>query len=142
MPDLDLDTRIRRIEKRTQYLPSRFAGGSSPQAKTHKVIQVLYGQTVAGLDCIKHTATLPSAVVSLPVLNVEATSFTPDGVGSAYLFIDGVQQLTKVLVYNQNRIHPHMLLQGVAISTYATAQILITASSPAAYQTFYIPFGI
>jgi hypothetical protein len=114
-------------------------GGISSSVEPHKALQILYGQTAGGLDNVGYVATIPS---ELPLFNdVYASSFSPIGVGSAYLWTDGVRNDVPVLILNSNKIYPNMLISGQVVTTFASQQIKVTGSNPETFQTFYIPYG-
>jgi hypothetical protein len=100
--------------KRTFGQQTIGGGGSAPAAAapTHKVLQILYGQTVAGINCIKHTGTIPTSVSPdfSGASYVFNTSFSPEGIGSAYLWTDGIRSENPVYVVNRNEIYNHLLL--------------------------------
>lgn len=111
------------------------AGTSTP----HVVLQVLYGQEIDGLNLVKYVSEIPTEIPAIS--GTFATSFSPDGVGSAYLWTDGVRNDTPVLIFNSNKIYPNLLISGQVVTTFATKQIKVTGSSPETFQTFYIPYG-
>lgn len=114
-------------------------GGAAAPVVPHEVLQPLFGQIVAGVNCIKHTGVVPTSV-PISGYDVFATSF-PTGIGSAYLWSNGVRSTDPVMVLNDNPIYPHLLMQGATITTYQTIAISGAGSNPPVYFDFYLPFG-
>lgn len=110
--------------------------GSKPDI----AVKILFGQELSNFDGILSVSASPSGFTQ--ITDVDATSFTPDGIGSAILYIDGVDK-GKVLVLNKNPIHPHFLLSGVTIRSLTTENLnCVDAGGHPATQLVYIPYGV
>jgi len=106
---------------------------------TRTVLQLLYGQDISGLKVIKYAAAVPTELPEFT--NVYATSFATDGVGSAYVWTNGIRDIVPKLVFNNNLLYPHLLVTGQIITSTITVRIKITGTDPERFQTFYVPYG-
>lgn len=102
------------VEQRVRGIPSRFAGGGS--VTPVRVGRVIGGNTLTGsLPGIKWIST-PASVAT--AIDPYADPALADGVGYAYLYLDGVQQFepdttpTRVLLYHYLTFIRYALLGG------------------------------
>ena len=120
-------------------------GGGAVSTTPRMVLQLLYGQEISGLKVIKYASSIPAELPEFT--DVYALSFATDGVGSAYLWTDGVRDIVPKLVFNCNDLYPHLLVTGQVITTYKTISVKITGTgtskeNPERFQTFYVPYGL
>jgi hypothetical protein len=93
-----MQARIDRLERELSGIPSRWAGGADSSLK---ILQIIGGQTLStGQAGIKYSS---SAIASVPsAYDPEVDTTFIDGIGRAYLYVDGALQATRVLVANYN----------------------------------------
>lgn len=91
---MNQDRAIARLRQEMAMRPIRVPtrGGGSVQPK--QSVQIIGGNTVSGIDCIKYASTVTPGAVYDP----DVDAVYPDGLGHAWLYVNGIIQSRRVLV--------------------------------------------
>lgn len=111
----DAVSAVRAAVARIPIIPAMAGGGS---AAPHRVLEIIGGQTVSGIDCIKYAASLSLTQSYDP----NTDTVLPDGLGRAWLWTDGVRG-GRVLVRHQFIPWPRPVCQGEALRVAGTVSI-------------------
>ena len=125
------ERRLDDVEAQLRQLPSRWGRGGTKQH--HRILEIIGGQQVSGIDCIKYAASLSLSQAYDP----DAVTSLPDGLGRAWLWTDGVRG-GRVLVRHQFIHWPRPVCQGEALRAAGTLAIPWDSGSAQGSLTAYL----
>lgn len=127
----DAVSAVRAAVARIPIIPAMAGGGS---AAPHRVLEIIGGQTVSGIDCIQYAASLTLTQAYDP----DVDTALPAGLGRAWLWTDGVRGASRVLVRHQFIPWPRPVCQGEALRVAGTLAIPWDSGSAQGSLTAYL----
>jgi hypothetical protein len=129
--DAETMRRLAGIEQRLRGLPSRWAGGGVITPR--RMVWIIGGNALAtGHESIQYAASVTPGAVYDP----DVDTVYPAGLGNGWLFVDGVQQLNRVLVRHDFTGYTQPLLAGRIMGVRGTVT-LYYPSDPDGPMTAY-----
>lgn len=130
--DPDALRRLAAIEQRLRGLPSRWAGGGTPEPR--RMVWISGGNILAtGHEAIQYAASVTPTAVYDP----DVDTAYPVGLGNGWLFVNGVMQLNRVLIRHDFTGYTQPLLAGRIMGVRGTSTLYYPAE-PDGPMTVYL----
>jgi len=130
---MNQDRAIARLRQEMAMRPIRVPtrGGGSVQPK--QSIQIIGGNTVSGIDCIKYASTVTPAAVYDP----DVDTAYPDGLGRGWMWVNGARS-SRVLVRHWLLAWPYPVLPPRLLRVAGTTSISYDPGTGPVSMTCYL----
>lgn len=112
----ELEQEVADLRERLRQVPGVFSPSSEAQPKL--ALQIIGGNTVSGIDCIKYASTVTPAAVYDP----DVDTAYPDGIGRGWLWSNGVRS-RRVLILHGFAGFPYPVQAGRIFRASGTESI-------------------
>lgn len=127
----ELEQEVADLRERLRQVPGVFSPSSEEQPKL--AIQIIGGNTISGIDCIKYASTVTPAAVYDP----DVTTAYPDGLGRGWLWSNGAR-IGRVLVRHAFLALPYPMQIGRVLRVAGTASISYDPGTGPVSMTCYL----
>lgn len=127
----ELEQEVADLRERLRQVPGVFSPSSEAPAK--QSIQIIGGNTVSGIDCIKYASTVTPGAVYDP----DVDAVYPDGLGRGWLWTNGART-GRVLVRHGFVALPYPMQIGRVLRVAGTASISYDPGTGPVSMTCYL----